>query len=349
MKRIVLLAALAVTAATLLAAQGGGCGKQAVPLETPTEIVWPPPPEPARIRYVTGFRGSDDVMKTKARAAINAATGESVGAAIIKPYGVFVDAADRLYVTDAGYQKILIFDQTNRSFSMFQGGLQGELVDPYGVSGDAEGNLYVADMADNNVKAYGPAPGYAYRWTAGQAGSFNKPTGLAVAQNTGRLWVADTKNHRLRVLDLQGNFLFDVGGPGPTAGKFNHPTNLAINQANGEVYVVDTMNFRVQVFDPDGAYLRQFGSAGDCFGCFGRPKGIALDVEGHVYVADAHYNLVQVFMPDGQLALIFSHLGSGPGDLELPAGMAFGPKNRLYVADQANRRVVVYEYLPLAE
>jgi sugar lactone lactonase YvrE len=74
-----------------------------------------------------------------------------------------------------------------------------------------EGNLYIADTYNNKIKVVDPMHGdtktLAGTGTADYAENppaFNNPSGLS--QAGGRLFVADTNNHRIRVIDLsKGN------------------------------------------------------------------------------------------------------------------------------------------------
>ncbi len=71
-----------------------------------------------------------------------------------------------------------------------------------------EGKLYVADTYNNKIKAIDPATGET-RTLAGTATpgrtdvppAFNQPAGIAAAG--GKLYVADTNNHLIRVIELR--------------------------------------------------------------------------------------------------------------------------------------------------
>ncbi|HYW78677.1 MAG TPA: hypothetical protein VE890_03835, partial [Thermoguttaceae bacterium] len=78
---------------------------------------------------------------------------------------------------------------------------------PLGVVYD-QGILYVADTYNNKIKAIDPTDGTT-RTIAGtgkpgfanDSPTFNEPAGLSAA--AGKLYVADTNNHAIRVIDLQ--------------------------------------------------------------------------------------------------------------------------------------------------
>jgi DNA-binding beta-propeller fold protein YncE len=71
-----------------------------------------------------------------------------------------------------------------------------------------EGKLYVADTYNNKIKVVDPASGAAQtlagsgrRGAGDNPAEFNEPAGLSAA--AGKLYVADTNNHAIRVIDLR--------------------------------------------------------------------------------------------------------------------------------------------------
>ena len=91
-------------------------------------------------------------------------------------------------------------------------------------------------------------------------GQFNDPTGIAVAD--GEVFVADSRNGRIQVFDLNGNFKRQFGRPGKAMGELGRPMNLTIHK--GELYVPEYFNDRIQVFALDGTAKRAIGIAGCC-------------------------------------------------------------------------------------
>src|SRR5581483_4574254 len=170
-----------------------------------------------------------------------------------------------------------------------------------------------------------------------------RPVGIAVNNELKRVYIADTRKHKIFAFDFEGNFLFEFGKRGVGDGEFNFPANLFVD-SSGKIYVTD-MNFRVQIFDPAGKFVSKFGSVGTGFGQFSLPKGIGVDSQGHIYVVDSRFNNVQIFDQDGKLLLFFGEFGSSPGQLWLPAGLTIDPQDRIYVADQYNHRIDIYQYI----
>jgi len=213
---------------------------------------------------------------------------------------------------------------------------------------DAKDNIYVTDSALGIVLVFDPG-GKFKRYIGAQKNGkdyFVRPTGIAVDSTANRLYVSDTLQHRVHVLDLDGKVLSSFGGRGLEPGKFNFPTEIVARGA--ELLVVDAMNFRVQTFTRDGAFLRSFGALGERTGSLLRPKGVALDSEGNIYVADGLLETVQVFNPQGQLLYFFGRGGGRLGEFQIPAGLCIDPRDRIYVADSMNQRIQVFQFTSAA-
>ncbi|UCF67164.1 MAG: SMP-30/gluconolactonase/LRE family protein [Acidobacteriota bacterium] len=265
------------------------------------ELVWPLPPDQPRIRYLGTLTGESDYQKNESRfRRFLLGRRTEPGVSLHKPYGVTTDSAGRIYVSDTGLGTIVVFDETARQVNVLtdEGGVR--LVTPIGMAIDRDDRLFVADADLNQVFCIGPDG--QLLMSIGASEKLQNPTGVAIDQARGRLYVVDSHLHKLFIYDLAGRLLETWGSRGSIAGTFNFPTNIALDPS-GNVYVVDTGNFRVQVFDPDGKLLIAFGEAGDGSGSFHRPKGIALDSDQNIYVVDAAFNNFQIFDREGQLLL----------------------------------------------
>jgi sugar lactone lactonase YvrE len=124
-----------------------------------------------------------------------------------------------------------------------------------------DSTLYVADSESNIVRAIageevrtlagGDLFEFGDRDGEGDAVRFQHPLGLALVG--GRLFVADTYNHRLKVLDPRSGRVSTFAGtgrPGQTDGarpQFYEPGGLSA--AGGKLYVADTNNHAVRVVD----------------------------------------------------------------------------------------------------
>lgn len=336
-----LLAALGVVALAL-----AGCVTSEKASEGPdlSDFVWPLPPEQPRIQFVRFLSNADDVDASNfsLKDALLGDDGKPRRTALKKPYGVHADSRGRVFVTDTGWGKVIVFDTENKKLSVWGEGGKGYLAKPIGVTSDSSGRVYVTDVAKQRVVVFNEDG--SFHLAMGKKGELESPTGVALDEARGRLYVVDTKRHHIIVFDMEGNIIDTIGERGSEAGQFNFPTNLQVDRA-GSLYVMDTMNFRLQILDPDGEPVTAFGELGNGPGRFGRPKGVAVDSDGHIYVVDAAFNKIQIFDREGRLMLFVGELGRRPGQFWLPAGAYIDAQNRLYVADQFNYRIQVFQYL----
>jgi tripartite motif-containing protein 71 len=81
-----------------------------------------------------------------------------------------------------------------------------------------------------------------------QAAMFREPDDVAIDAE-GRIFVTDTSNNRVQILDANGQFLAEWGERGSKPGQFITPTGIALDEV-GDVYVSEAgdANERVQKF-----------------------------------------------------------------------------------------------------
>ena len=75
----------------------------------------------------------------------------------------------------------------------------------------------------------------------------------------GEIYVADSLNHRVVVLSLEGIWQREFGRFGNGAGQLNQPHGVAIR--GGRVYVADAWNHRIAIFSKAGNSLGEWGGS----------------------------------------------------------------------------------------
>ena len=300
---------------------------------------WPPPPAPARIKWVQQWSNKYDFGKPSQ--VMEFLIGTERVEALRRPNGVVVDASGNIYVAESEIRIIFVFDR-NKNTLRFLG--MGRLGGPIGLAIDNKrGILYVSDARLKKVFAINKDSD-SVLMTIGSPAEFKRPAGMVFDDERERLYVADSQDHVVKVFDKDGRSLFTIGRRGTADGEFNYPSYLALDR-NGRLYVVDSFNFRVQIFDPDGNFIKKFGKLGDASGYFSRPAGIGVDSDGHIYVVDTAFNNFQIFNEQGRLMLWVGHSGSRSGEFYLPSGMYIDKDDNIYVSDTFNRRLQVFKYL----
>jgi DNA-binding beta-propeller fold protein YncE len=321
--------------------------------KTPVRTVWPAPPDEPRIRYLGTYASADDVGAVRKAKTVSLkeallgkdrVSGATPGSnALVKPFGVAVDGFGRFIVSDTAQAAVFVMDAERHTFTAIgEHTKQAPFRVPVGVAVDAANNIYVGDSGLAQVLVFGPD--LALKRAIGRQSEFVAPSGVAVDDARGRLYVVDARRHVLVVYELAtGRLLRTVGKRGSGPGEFNFPTGVAVG-VDGRVYVSDTMNYRVEVFDADLAFVSSFGTLGVRPGQFRRPKGIAVDADNVVYVVDSDFNNFQMFTSDGDVLMWVGELGERPGQMQLPAGIAVDrARRRVLVTEQVNRRIQLFE------
>jgi DNA-binding beta-propeller fold protein YncE len=307
------------------------------------KILWPGTPEKPRIKYqwslsVVSGRESDsmyDVLFGKRDDLTDPRTSNR----LLRPYSIFVDEGQKLYISDPGAYRVTVIDMnTGESFHITSAD-KTEFLFPVGVVAYG-GRIYVSDSLLNKVfilDEMGKMIGDFRR-------SFARPTSLAIDKERGVIYVSDTLAHRIYKYTSEGENIGSIGIDGSGEGEFNYPTHIWVDR-NGVLYVTDSMNFRVQMFSPEGKFTGMFGTHGDSYADLDKPKGIAADSDENIYIVDSIHDVIKIFDHTGRLLLFFGRNGGNYGEFSLPSGIFIDAKNNIYVGDTYNGRVQVFKYM----
>jgi len=332
-----LLFSAGTTGLTLATGRDGGKDEASLP----TALVWPAPPEPARIRFERTVAGAADWGMDRGwwGRAVDTITGRHE-TQFVRPTGV-AQRDGVLYVADPGAQSLVIFDAPRHKELRITRVGDKSLVSPVAVAPGPAGTVYVVDSWLRQVLQL-DRDGNSVRVIS--HADLQRPSSIAFDDARQRLYVGDSKAHVVHVFDGEGRKIESLGAIGTGPGEFNSPTHLALT-SDGSLVVTDALNFRVEVFDADGHFRFQLGKLGDGAGDFAAPKGVAVDRDGRFYVADAMFDAVQVFDAAGRLLLGFGEQGSQAGQFWIPNGLYVSTDDRLFVADAYNRRIQVFQIL----
>jgi len=317
-----------------------------------TELIWPLPPDPPRVRWLAEYKDLAKVKKpgAKRRSWLDKVTGTKTlderRMELRKPYGIATDSKGRIFAADTELRTVFIIDPPAKLVERLEGTSQAPMITPVGLATDSEDRLFVSDAQLHSITCFNSAGEVIARFGTASLG---RPGGIAIDRQRKRLYAADAKESRIAVFDIRNfDFIGYFGTPSkgahPENGTFSGPTNVALDR-QGNLYIADTLNCRVQILSPSGKFLRVFGTQGDRPGEFIRPKGIALDSEGHVYVADAEFNNFQVFSREGQPLLAVGVLGTAPGEFGLIAGLHIDSHDRIYTTEMYLGRIQVFQYI----
>jgi DNA-binding beta-propeller fold protein YncE len=173
-------------------------------------------------------------------------------------------------------------------------------------------------------------------------GQFNWPRDASWDAATGDVWVADTKQYRIQIVDpttCTGVAKFGTKGTGPD--QFRWIYGLEIRASDGLAVILDNRNNRLTFYDV--ATRTQIGApyglTGGGVGRFRGPHGVSIDpTSGRVWVADTGNNRVVELAVNSSGAVTWVR---AIGGFAAPEAVAVDEQGRVYVADTGNDRVVV--------
>jgi DNA-binding beta-propeller fold protein YncE len=231
---------------------------------------------------------------------------------LVSPVGVAA-VNDDLAVSDSALKRVFVFSPKGKlEAALAKPGGWGR---PTGLAFDAERQLlYVADTVANEICVF-KVPGYKMVRKIGAHGigpaEFNCPTHLCLDRE-GRLYVTDSLNFRVQVLDGDGRYLAEIGKLGDASGHLAVPKGVGVD-SYGHIYVVDSYFSAIQAFDRKGRFLLTIGSPGAGSGQFQVPSGLLVDSQDRIYICDSLNRRIQ----------LLEYIG-GPTD-ETPSEAATNP------------------------
>jgi len=233
------------------------------------------------------------------RAAKSVERREGSGRApLVMPVGVAVDSQDRLFVSDAAVHAITCFSASGEAIAQFGSPQLGR---PGGIAIDRErGRLYVADAKASRIAVFDTKSLKFLRFIGGPSNpakkdpaTFASPTNVAVDRQ-GDIYVADTFNNRVQILDPEGKFLKAFGAQGDSPGEFIRPKGIAVD-SEGHIYVADSEFNNFQILTREGQPLLAVGQLGTAPGEFALVAGLYIDAHDQIYTTEQYHGRVQVF------------------------------------------------------
>ena len=258
------------------------------------------------------------------------------------PLGLAIDEADRIYIADAGNNRVQVIDATGNYITEFGGrGWQtGEFDHPSDIALSFQRSyrhLYVADTRNNRVQYCNFVDQIFYPLNQSIEGTLlDQPEGIGIGRN-GEVYVVDTGNHRWIEFNVAGVPVVARGSFGSGTEQLWNPTDLAVD-THGNVYVVDTGNHLIKKYDFSGNPISAWGGEGNRPGQLREPKYIALDDWNYLYITDSGNRRIQVFAPDGKSITEFTT----PTLLE-PIGIAVSKSGRVFVSDAEANNIKVFQ------
>ena len=302
------------------------------------------------------------------------------------PSDVALDTNGNIYFSDTENHRVRRVDLSTGLISTVAGngvpgnrgvggpGTDTRLHSPEGLAFDSDGRLYIADTENDRVLRLNVRSGIIRAIIDPASNStstvavFDSPTALAMdlADN---LYIAETGNHRIRMVDLDAGEISIVAGDGSAefAGdggqairaKLNKPEGVAVD-ATGNIVIADTGNRRIRRVEIETRIISTIagdgsrGYAGDGGPATEAglvvPRRVAVDADGNVLISDTLDHRIRAIKSDGTIITvagdgIIDFAGDGgpatSASLNRPLGMAFDADGKLYFADSYNNRIRV--------
>jgi sugar lactone lactonase YvrE len=265
------------------------------------------------------------------------------------------------------------------------------LNNPEGVAVDGRGNVFIGDTFNHRIRkvgangivttvagggtnSYGGPSGYSGDGGPATNAELNSPAGVAL-DSTGNLFIADSRNNRIRKVGTNGIITTIAGGAlnmygeswgfagdgGPaTNAQMDSPLSVAVDSA-GNLFIADSNNNRIrEVKAADGRIITvagngTYGYSGDGGAAanaeLNRPTGVAVDGTGNLFIVDNGNNRLRTMGTNGLITTVAGKgTGGGTGgigdggaatnaSLSSPMGVAVDSAGNLFIVDAENGRI----------
>lgn len=247
---------------------------------------------------------------------------------------------------------------------------EAKLIEPFGVNFDKEGNWYICEYKGQRVTrvdlkgiitlfAGTGEQGYGGDGGPADQAKFNEPHSLYIKSN--QMYVADTRNNRVRKVDLKSKVITTIAGTGvagysgdggpATEAQFSATYDLALDEKSSRLYIADLNNRRIRLVDLKTGIVRTIAGTGvqgvpqngakAAESPLVDPRAVVLDQQGNLYILSRRGNALRVVSKDGIIRTLV-----GPGDvipdLNGPKHLCVDLQGSVVIADTENHLIRKY-------
>ncbi|KAF0989557.1 hypothetical protein HZS_5658, partial [Henneguya salminicola] len=244
-------------------------------------------------------------------------------------------------------------------FGSYGSGMK-EFRSPLGVTCDKNGFIYVSDCFNHRLQVFGANWEHIYTYGSQgcRKGYLNNPSGLASCQKTHRLFICDTGNARVQIINLNTFIQEDstnpnvsmtkFGSEGSNPGYFKTPSGIAVSNITQEIAVCDPGNNCVQIYNPEGIFISRIGGQNtknkinvDNRISFNSPSHAVYEPEnGLLYISDTKNNRIVVY--DRRFKHHVRKIDASTAfQVSNPKGLAFDQANNLIVINSGSNSIGV--------
>lgn len=223
--------------------------------------------------------------------------------------------------------------------------------EPFGVAFDRAGNWYVVEHKGQRILRVTPSAKVSVFAGTGEVGRtgdngpasqarFFDPHGIVITRNSAWMYVADTRNHLIRRIDMKRGTITTIAGTGAEGfsgdgGPALHATfkgtfGIALSPDDKALYIADLGNKRVRKLDLRTRIITTV--AGGESNKLTDPRAVVVDSKGRVYILERNGNALRVLDRDGTLRTVASPENMSP-PMKGPKHIAVDAKDRVIIAD----------------
>ncbi len=263
--------------------------------------------------------------------------GEIVGEikGVLQPYGLALTEHNDIIIVENGKDCVSIYNQDGKTMKhrTITGKGNKKLTRPRGAIVRPNNHLLISDEEGLKVCTMeGKQMNIIGKQGNGDL-EFNTPTGMTTSTD-GMVYVCDTFNSRIQILDQELNFYGYMGNDGPP-GALNAPYDIAINSSN-TFYVADYSDSAIKMFSKRGEFLGQI-EVKENNERLKNPVSVHVNKKDHVFVGEEKGTGVSVFDANGKFLMTI------PIKLSGCYGISSDRDGLLYLCDRANRRIIIYK------
>jgi NHL repeat len=312
-------------------------------------------------------------------------------AGLNQPFDVALDRHGTLYFTEANNHCVRRVERGSGMITTVAGtgqpGYSGDggpatraqLNSPYGIALDTANNLYIVDRLNACIRVVEAATGSIQTIAGTGEAGFSGDGGPArraqlqepndiVLDGRGRAFIADVRDHRIRLLDLASGTITTFagtgeagsGGDGGPASRatLSGPRALAFGPS-GDLYICLRNDHKVRTVDMRTGIIRSVAGTGErgytgdggsaLQATFNGPKEIAVDRQENIILVDTENHCIRrIEALSGRVTTIAgTGLPGGGGDggpataaaLKRPHGACVDEAGNVYIGDSENHRV----------
>lgn len=248
--------------------------------------------------------------------------------------------------------------------------LQIRFVEPFAVAFDTDGSWYVCEhkgerivrvnRSATNLLAGTGEPGFSGDGGPAAQAAFFDPHGIEIGPGR-QMYVADTRNHRIRKIDLKTGRISTIAGNGEagfsgdgglaTQASFNGTFAIDLHPKGDRLYIADLANRRVRHIELKSGIITTVAGNGQkgvptdgapaVDSPLVDPRAVAVGPQDNIYILERSGNALRVVGRDGRIRTLIAP-GTISPDLNGPKHLTVDRNGDVIIADAENHLIRRY-------